>query len=57
MKQLIIEFFAYIVSSGLLLNLWLMQKLIQKITDFETINERLRKKFQALDKILNNPEE
>lgn len=57
MKQIILEFFAYVISSGLLINLWLMQKLIQKISDFETINERLKKKFQALDKILNNLEE
>ena len=55
-KQLIIEFLAYIVSSGLLLNLWLMQKLIQKITAFESINQRLQKKFQALEKLLNNIE-
>lgn len=57
MKQIILEFLAYVISSGLLVNLWLMQKLIQKISDFETINERLKKKFQALDKILNNLEE
>jgi len=57
MKQIILEVLAYLISSGLLINLWLMKKLIQKISDFETINERLKKKFKALDKILNNFEE
>jgi len=57
MKQIILELLAYLISSGLLINLWLMKKLIQKISDFDTINERLKKKFKALDKILNNFEE
>ena len=53
MKQYLFEVVFYLALNGLIFNLFLVQKLIQKIGEFDTINKKLKIKFDALDKILN----
>lgn len=52
-KQYLFEVVFYLALNGLIFNLFLVQKLIQKIGEFDTINKKLKTKFEALDKILN----
>lgn len=53
MKQYLFEVVFYLALNGLIFNLFLVQKLIQKIGEFDTINKKLKTKLEALDKILN----
>ena len=52
-KQYLFEIVFYLALNGLIFNLFLVQKLIKKIREFDAINKKLKKKFDALDKILN----
>jgi len=52
-KQYLFEVVFYLALNGLIFNMFLAQKLIKKIGEFHTINEKLKTKFDALDKILN----
>ena len=57
MKQYLIEVAFYLLLNGLILNIYLVKKLMQKISDFVDINKRLREKIDTLDSILSSKQD
>ena len=57
MKQYLIEAAFYLLINGLILNIYLVKKLMQKISDFVDINKRLREKIDTLDNILSSKQD
>ena len=57
MKQYLIEVVFYLLINGLIINIYLVKKLMQKISDFVDINKRLREKIDTLDNILSSKQD